>query len=73
MRYENYRKNPTKAEIYALRTLNALDAKKRALECELATITYDSVSRSVNSLSGFFKAYSILLVLLMVAIVASFV
>ena len=73
MRYENYRKNPTRAEIYALKTLNALEAKKQALECELATITYDSVSRSVNSLSGFFKAYSILLVLLMVAIVASFV
>jgi len=73
MRYENYRKNPTRAEIYALKTLNALDAKKRTMESELATITYDSVSRSVNSLSGFFKAYSILLVLLMVAIVASFV
>ena len=73
MRYEDIDRHSSKARIYALRTLNAMEAKKQALECELATITYDSVSRSVNSLSGFFKAYSILLVLLMVAIVASFV
>ena len=73
MRYDNYRKDPTRVEVYALRTLNALEAKKGRVESELAEITYDSVSRSVKSMSGFFKAYSILLVLLMVAIVASFV
>jgi len=73
MRYENYRKNPTKAEVYALKTLNALEAKKGRVESELAELTYDSVSRSVKSMSGFFKAYSILLVLIMVAIIVSFV
>jgi len=71
MRYENYRKNPTKAEIYALKTLNALEAKKYAVQSELSTITYDAVSDSVKSLSGFFRVYSILLVLTLVAILAS--
>ncbi len=73
MRYEDINRHSSKARIYALKTLNAMEAKKERAESELAKITYDSVSRSVKSLSGFFKAYSILLILIIAAIIVSFV
>lgn len=71
MRYEDINKHSSKARIYALKTLNVLEAKKQAVQSELSTITYDAVSDSVKSLSGFFRVYSILLVLVLVAVLAS--
>jgi len=70
MRFENRHRIPPRIELYALKTLNVIEAKKHAVESEFSTITYDSFLESVKSLSGFFKIYSILLILILIAILA---
>ncbi len=71
MRYEKTNKHPGKARIYALKTLNILKSRGYAVQSELSTLTYDTVSDAVKSLSGFFRVYSILLLLVLAVILAS--
>ena len=71
MMYENRQRNQGRAKVCAVKTLNLLKARRKAVQAELDTVTYDAFSESVRSLSGFFRAYSVLLVLALVVMLGS--